>query len=90
MAKSACPHAETTRGVLQWDVARKGENSLYSINVSVTICCACGRVELYCESPRQVCDWLVGSSAKDGKESSGKPNGLGSRKRRPSQKKSGP
>ena len=60
MADLQCSHAHRTTGVFQTDLSRPiNGSSLYTIQISASICADCGRIlDLYCKSPATVCAWL--------------------------------
>jgi len=63
MTEARCLHLNRVSGVLQRDLSRPaGENSLYSVELTTHICESCGQVELYCNSHREVCSWLLSTS----------------------------
>lgn len=60
MAASTCSHARRMTGTFQTDLSRNTDGcSLYTIQISASICGDCGRIiDLYCQSPATVCAWL--------------------------------
>jgi hypothetical protein len=62
MAEARCLHLKRVSGVLQVDLRRTVERaSLYSVQLVADICETCGKVELYCDSHREACSWLMSS-----------------------------
>ncbi len=60
MAEARCLHLNRISGVLQSDLARATDkSSVYSVQFIAGICKNCGQVELYCDSHREVCIWLM-------------------------------
>ncbi len=60
MARARCLHLNRISGVIQRDLFRPAEKtSIYSAEFTTRICEACGQVEIYCESYREVCIWLA-------------------------------
>jgi len=60
MPEARCLHLNRVSGVLQSDLSRTAHKaSLYSVQLIADICETCGQVELYCDSYREVCNWLT-------------------------------
>ena len=64
MAEAQCSHARRVRGVIQRDLSRtSGETAFYTAQLTLGICKSCGHVEIYCDSYKTVCDWLMSNKA---------------------------
>jgi hypothetical protein len=63
MVISGCAHARSATGVLQCDLSRPASpRALYSAEFELSICEACGHVELSCKAPKDACRWLMGEN----------------------------
>jgi hypothetical protein len=63
MAAGKCEHSNRVRGAVELDFSRLGtaDHSIYSVEISVSVCEECGHVELHAKSHRALCDWLKAS-----------------------------
>jgi hypothetical protein len=55
-----CNHPTKASGVVNLDMSRKVGHEVYTARLSVTICPACGQVELYADAAQYLFDWLSG------------------------------